>query len=65
MSNLLDRIDEIANQLERNASIKNAKEMERVQAYYEGYRQACEDFCRGMRSEVISQSKRDNQGAAV
>ena len=55
MSNLLDTINEITNQLEHNASIKKAKEMERVQAYYEGYEQACEDIGRRMRLELIEQ----------
>lgn len=59
MSNLLDTINEITNQLEHNASIKKAKETEKIQAYYEGYVQACEDFGKRMRAELIEQSNKE------
>lgn len=56
MINLIDTTHEITNQLQHDASIKRTKETEKIQAYYEGYIQACEDFGRRMRSELIEQS---------
>ena len=48
----IDKVHEITDALENKASIKKSKELEKVNAYYEGYTQACEDFGRAMRQAI-------------
>lgn len=47
-----DKIHEITDRLEKAAG----KKFRNAQAYYEGYVQACEDFSRNIRAELIEEA---------
>lgn len=47
----IDKIDQIEEILEKRAS----DELKRATAYHNGYMQACEDFARSMRAEIIEE----------
>lgn len=53
----VDKTNEIANVLENEASRRKATEMARINAYHEGYIQACEDYNRRMIHAI-----QENQG---
>lgn len=48
----VDKVHEITNQLESESSKKLNSEIQRAQAYHDGYVQACEDFGKIMRSNI-------------
>jgi hypothetical protein len=48
----IDFTHEIANSLENRASLKLNSDMEKAQAEYKGYVQACEDFAKAMREQI-------------
>lgn len=48
----LDKTHEITNALENEASRRKNTELTKINAYYEGYTQACEDFGRRMRAAI-------------
>ncbi len=52
---MIEKTHEITDQLEREASIRLNKE----QAYYKGYVQACEDFGRRVRGAIIQEAGAD------
>ena len=49
---MIEKTHEISDNLEKAAGQKKTQEITKVQAYYEGYIQACEDFGRAIRSEI-------------
>lgn len=51
----IDKVHEITNELEHGAALKKAGEEAKIKAYHEGYVQACEDFCKRMRSVIYLQ----------
>lgn len=53
----IDKVNEITEQLESEASKKLNAELKRAQAYHEGYVQACLDFGKIMRANIS-----ENQG---
>ena len=53
----LDKTREITDTLEYEASRRKRTELTKINAYYEGYTQACEDYGRRMREEI-----QENQG---
>lgn len=52
---LMDKIHEITDQLERQAGIELQKSM----SYHAGYIKACEDFGRAMRMTIIEDQEED------
>lgn len=53
----VDKTHEITNELEHEASIKKNSELARTNAFYDGYIQACEDFCKRMRRAISEKSR--------
>lgn len=57
-TNTIDKIDD---KLQKGSSEKEEKTVEVVRAYHQGYRQACEDFQREVRGEIIAETKKQKQ----
>lgn len=49
---IIDKSHEIADELQRIAAIK----LSEARAYHDGYVQACEDFGRRLRQEIINEA---------
>ncbi len=48
----LDKTDEICQELASKAERKKKEEIERTQAFFEGYIEACADFHKRMQTEI-------------
>lgn len=48
----IDKVHEITDLLEKNSTAKRISEIQKINAFYDGYNQACEDFFKQIRNEV-------------
>ncbi len=53
MSELKDKYEEITNRLQKNADDKMNREIRESQAYNQGYKQACEDYFKELKSDLF------------
>ena len=52
-----EKLEEMVNSLQRNAALKSAREIEKSQAYQQGYAAGIEDLYRFIRQERIKPTK--------
>lgn len=60
-----DQVHKITDKLEHEANLEKAKRINEIEAYYAGYNQACEDFGRKIRLELITASKGEKNNAKI
>lgn len=53
MSELKDRYEEITNNLQKRANDNMAEEIRQSQAYNQGYIQACEDYLKELKLDLL------------
>ena len=58
---ILDELHDIVDRLEHKASLRRNKEVDKANAFYEGYMQGCEDFRRNMAQLLIEEANKEKQ----
>lgn len=53
-----EKLEEMVNSLQHNAALKSAREIEKSQAYQQGYAAGIEDFYRLIRQERILEANK-------